>query len=142
MVAQSALFALIAASAWSGVYWPDAAAGVLAVVGFVVMAAGIVLFLAAALALGRSFSPFPRPRGGGSVTQHGVYRAVRHPVYGAVLLVALGWSLAESPLGLIGTALLGVLFDLKARLEEQWLGERAYADYRARTPWRFVPGLY
>jgi protein-S-isoprenylcysteine O-methyltransferase Ste14 len=44
----------------------------------------------------------------------------------------------------VPTALLAVLFDLKARREEAWLIERfpEYADYRARTPRRFVPWLY
>jgi protein-S-isoprenylcysteine O-methyltransferase Ste14 len=61
-----------------------------------------------------------------------------------VLLLAIGWSLAESPLGLIPTALLAVVFDLKARVEERWLEEKLpeYAQYRERTPRRFVPGLY
>jgi protein-S-isoprenylcysteine O-methyltransferase Ste14 len=129
-------------SGWSGVYWPDAAAGWLAVAGLVLGLAGVVFLVASFLSLGRALTPFPRPRGG--VVERGVYQAVRHPIYGAILLIALGWSLAESPLGLVATALLAVLFDLKARLEEQWLEERggAYADYRRRTPWRFVPGLY
>jgi protein-S-isoprenylcysteine O-methyltransferase Ste14 len=53
-------------------------------------------------------------------------------------------SLAESPLGLIPTAFLAALFDLKARVEEAYLEERFadYAEYRERTPSRFVPGLY
>jgi len=69
---------------------------------------------------------------------------VRHPVYGGAILVGLGWSLAAAPLGLAPTALLAVLFDLKARREEAWLIERFpdYAVYRLRTRWRFVPWLY
>ncbi len=65
-------------------------------------------------------------------------------VYGAVLLIALGWSLVESPLGLLPTAALAVVFDLKARVEEAWLEERfpGYSQYRDRTPRRFVPGVY
>ena len=69
---------------------------------------------------------------------------MRHPVYGGAILLGLGWSLADAPLGLIPTALLVLLFDLKARREEAWLSERfpRYAAYRARTPRRFVPWLY
>ena len=53
-------------------------------------------------------------------------------------------GLPRAPLGLIPTALLALLFDLKARREEAWLMERfpKYAAYRARTPRRFVPWLY
>jgi hypothetical protein len=36
-------------------------------------------------------------------------------------LIGLGWSLVDAPLGLVPTALLAVLFDLKARPEEAWL---------------------
>jgi protein-S-isoprenylcysteine O-methyltransferase Ste14 len=45
---------------------------------------------------------------------------------------------------LIPTALLAVIFDLKARLEEAWLEEQypGYAGYRNQTPRRFVPGVY
>ena len=146
VVIQLALMALVGVSALTGVYWPDPVAGVLTLVGLGLIAAALLLLLMAgfSLVLARSGTVFPRPRRGASVAQGGVYRRVRHPVYGAVLLLALGWSLAESPLGLIPTALLAVVFDLKARVEEAWLEERLpdYASYRARTPRRFVPGVY
>jgi protein-S-isoprenylcysteine O-methyltransferase Ste14 len=138
--------ALVGVSVLTGVYWPESIAGGLAVVGIVLIAAAFLLLLLAGVSLlvARSGTIFPRPRHGASVAESGVYGLVRHPVYGAVLLLAVGWSLAESPLGLIPTALLAVLFDLKARVEEAWLEERlpGYAQYRQRTPRRFVPGVY
>jgi protein-S-isoprenylcysteine O-methyltransferase Ste14 len=135
---------LIALSAFTGVYWPDAVAGTLTVVGIVIGTVGLLLLIAAMVSMGRNLSPFPRPVARGNLVEHGIYRLVRHPIYGAVLLVALGWSLAESPLGLIPTAVLAFVFDLKARLEEGWLLERypSYGEYRTRTRSRFVPGLY
>jgi protein-S-isoprenylcysteine O-methyltransferase Ste14 len=143
---QAVLMALVGVSALTGVYWPDSVAGTFAVVGFVLIAAAVVLLALAAvsLLLARAITALPRPREGSMVAQGGVYRIVRHPVYGALLLIAFGWSLAESPLGLIPGFLLAVVFDLKARLEEAWLQERhpEYATYRERTPRRFVPGLY
>ena len=68
---------------------------------------------------------------------------MRHPVYGGVLLLALGWSLAEAPLALVPTALLALVFDLKSRREEVWLRERypEYAAYAERTRSRFIPRL-
>ena len=68
---------------------------------------------------------------------------MRHPVYGGVILIGLGWSSADAPLGFVPTALLAVLFDLKARREEAWLIERfsAYGAYRARTR-RLIPWLH
>jgi len=133
-------------SALTKVYWPDSVASTFTVVGLILIVLGFVLLLAAGVSLvfARAFSAMPRPREGSTVAQGGVYRLVRHPVYGALLLIALGWSLAESPLGLIPTAVLAVVFDLKARLEETWLqeGHPEYAAYRERTPRRFVPGVY
>lgn len=143
---QSVLIVLVALSALTGVYWPESVAGALTVVGLLIALAGLVMLVAAIgwLSVSRAMTVMPRPRHGSRVARTGLYRLVRHPVYGAVLLIALGVSLAESPLGLIPTALLAVVFDLKARLEEAWLEERdqEYADYRRRTPWRFLPGLY
>jgi protein-S-isoprenylcysteine O-methyltransferase Ste14 len=137
---------LVGVSALTGVYWPDSVAGVFVVVGLALILAGFVLLATAgiALLLVRSTTVFPRPREGAMLADTGVYRRVRHPVYGAVLLIALGWSLAESPLGLLPTAALAVVFDLKARVEEAWLEERfaGYSQYRERTPRRFVPGVY
>jgi protein-S-isoprenylcysteine O-methyltransferase Ste14 len=66
---------------------------------------------------------------------------VRHPIYGGVIVLALGWSLRRSPLVLVPTALLAIVFELKSRREEVWLDERypEYADYRAATRHRFIP---
>jgi protein-S-isoprenylcysteine O-methyltransferase Ste14 len=137
---------LVGVSALTGVYWPDSVAGVFVVVGLALILAGFVLLATAgiALLLVRSTTVFPRPREGAMLADTGVYRRVRHPVYGAVLLIALGWSLVESPLGLLPTAALAVVFDLKARVEEAWLEERfpGYSQYRDRTTRRFVPGVY
>jgi protein-S-isoprenylcysteine O-methyltransferase Ste14 len=143
---QLGLMVLVGVSALTGIYWPDSLAGVLVVVGLVLVLGALVLLVLAGIALliARSTTVFPRPRENAVLADSGVYRHVRHPVYGAILVLAVGWSLAESPLGLIPTALLAVIFDLKARVEEAWLEERlpGYAGYRERTPRRFVPGVY
>jgi protein-S-isoprenylcysteine O-methyltransferase Ste14 len=96
------------------------------------------------VALGSSLTPFPRPHPRAQLREHGIYRLARHPVYGGLLLLALGWSLAEAPLGLIPTTLLALVLQLKVQREEAWLVERypEYDAYRARTPRRFVPWLY
>ena len=137
---------LVGVSALTGVYWPESVAGVFVIVGLAPILAGLALLALAgfSLLLARSTTVFPRPREDAMLAEGGVYRRVRHPVYGAVLLIALGWSLVESPLGLIPTAALAVVFDLKARVEEAWLEERfpAYSGYRERTSRRFLPGLY
>jgi protein-S-isoprenylcysteine O-methyltransferase Ste14 len=145
-VVQAGLIVLVALSALTGVFWPDSVAGTLTILGLALLCAGLLLLLVAVatLVLARAMTVMPRPREGSRVAQAGVYRVVRHPVYGAVLLIVFGAALAESPLGLIPAALLVVVFDLKARLEEAWLLERRpdYAGYRERTRRRFIPGLY
>jgi protein-S-isoprenylcysteine O-methyltransferase Ste14 len=143
---QLGLMVLAGLAPLTGVYWPDSVAGVLVIVGIALILAAVVLlaFAAISLLLARSTTVFPRPRKEATLAETGVYRRVRHPVYGSVLLLAVGWSLAESPLGLVPTVLLAVVFDLKARVEEAWLEERlpGYAGYRERTPRRFFPGVY
>jgi protein-S-isoprenylcysteine O-methyltransferase Ste14 len=143
-VLQLALMAAVVGTAFTGVYWPDRAEGVLTVLGLIAAALGLVLLAVAVASLGAALTVLPKPRDRGGLVQSGIYRVVRHPIYGAILLIAVGWSLAESPLSLLPTALLAIVFDLKARLEESWLEQRypTYAGYRARTPHRFVPGLY
>jgi protein-S-isoprenylcysteine O-methyltransferase Ste14 len=141
---QSALFVAIVGCGFVGVYWPGSVESYLTVAGILLIVAGLAVALTGALTLGRSFTHFPRPRKSGRLHQGGIYRLVRHPVYGGVLLLALGWSLADAPLALVPSAVLGVLFDLKSRREEIWLRERytEYAAYAERTRKRFIPFVY
>jgi protein-S-isoprenylcysteine O-methyltransferase Ste14 len=141
---QILLFAAIVGCGFLDIYWPHSVESFLGALGLVVATAGVLVLVLGALSLGRSFTPFPRPHARAEFRQGGPFRIVRHPIYGGVLLLGLGWSLAEAPLALVPTALLAVLFDLKARREEAWLLERypEYASYCARTPSRFVPRLY
>src|SRR6266571_2447883 len=144
LVLQLLLGAAIVGCGFVGVYWPRSVESFFGILGLLIGAAGALLVVLGVLSLGRSFTPLPRPRARTRLRQAGIYRFARHPVYGGVILVGLGWSLADAPLGLAPTALLAVLFDLKARREEAWLIERfpEYAVYRARTQRRFLPWLY
>ncbi len=122
----------------SGTAWPMP--GWLAVVRLVLVVAGLLVVVAAALNLGRSLTPTPVPNDGGLRTD-GLYRFVRHPIYSGVLLAVVGltvgtrqwWGLA---LGLVTIA----FFSAKARWEEARLAEAypGYTEYAADTP-RFVP---
>jgi protein-S-isoprenylcysteine O-methyltransferase Ste14 len=143
VVLQLLLFAAVAGCGFVGVYWPHRAESFLAVLGLVVALAGLAVLTLGAVALGSSFTPLPHPHPRAAFRQGGPYSFVRHPIYGGVILVALGWSIAEAPVALVPTALLALLFDLKARREEAWLVERypEYAGYSERTR-RFVPLLY
>jgi protein-S-isoprenylcysteine O-methyltransferase Ste14 len=143
VVGQFVLIGAVVACGLSGVQWPAGLEPFAVVLGLVLAASGLILLALGFVTLGRLLTPLPRPRRGGRLRRSGIYRRVRHPIYGGVILLTLGWSLAAAPLALVPTALLAVLFDLKARREEAWLLERypEYEQYRAETPHRFLPGV-
>ncbi len=80
-----------------------------------------------------------------TVIDHDVYGIVRHPMYSAILLVALGQPIwLGSVLGLL-TALLGVIVvGLRVVEEERVLVAEldGYDSYRQRVRYRLVPGVW
>lgn len=116
-----------------------------AAVAWILFPAGLAL-MAWSLCANRpgNFNIHPVPRAGGQLVQQGPYRWVRHPMYTAVFLCALGclWARPTIAVTLAATALVVVLAT-KAALEERWMRSvhPDYAAYQARTR-RFVPGLY
>ncbi|HJS26955.1 MAG TPA: methyltransferase [Actinomycetota bacterium] len=144
VVAQSVAIAAIVVAGIAGTAWPDPVDAFLIVIGIAFAGAGIALFGAGIAALGSSLAAYPRPTEGAELREGGVYRLVRHPIYGGLLLLASGWSLISSPVALIPTAILVVVLELKARVEESMLSERfpGYSAYRRRVRRRFVPGFH
>jgi protein-S-isoprenylcysteine O-methyltransferase Ste14 len=104
------------------------------------LAGGAALVLAVA-SLGRSSTPLPTPSGRSTLKTGGLYRWVRHPIYAAVIALAVGRTIAAGSLfdAALTTGLVG-LFAGKSCWEEQMLRARypAYASYAAKTP-RFFP---
>lgn len=143
MFGQLVFIAIAFALGFLGPPWPKASDTILTIGAAALGALGLAMLVAGGAFLGASLTPFPRPRQGATLRRSGVYRWVRHPMYGGGILVVTGWSLATSPLGLVGTAVLGAFLELKSRREEAWLLERypAYASYRRETRWKFVPGI-
>lgn len=142
-MAQVVLVALVVLAEILGPGWPESVAVVLFVAGVTIIALGTALFLAGVLALGRSLTPFPKPRDEASLNEGGAYGFVRHPMYGGVILAIAGWSLARTPVGLAMTAVAVLFLELKSRREEAWLVARyaGYEEYRRRVRWKFFPGL-
>ena len=141
---QGVLFVLIFLAGDLGPAWAAPIRLPIAGAGLAIIAAGGLLALRGVVDLRESLTAFPRPRDGSRLIERGAYRLVRHPIYGGLVLGALGWGLATaSPASIGGGLILAAFFDLKSRREEEWLTERypAYAAYRARTR-RMIPWLY
>ena len=144
VVLQSTVIVAIVVASIVGEPWPGSTRGVLGAVGAALAVTGGALVLLSARALGRSLTPFPRPRERGGLVERGPYRLVRHPLYSGGVLFLVGISLAYSPWALLFTALLAVVWGVKVRVEERFLAERYpdYATYRERTRYRIVPFVY
>lgn len=96
----------------------------------------IVLFLALFAMKRRTFTVMPEPKQQGELVMSGIYRLVRHPMYLAVLLCAIGASLAyREDWKWYLSALLMLLLIAKIRREEKLLLKRYpdYAAYRAKV---------
>ena len=145
VLVQGILFVLIVAAGFSvNGAWAREARTVTTIIAGVLFVAGLLLAVSGAMELREAFTPVPRPREGARLVKTGAYALVRHPVYGGLVIAALGWGLfAASPVTIgLALVLLG-FFRLKSAREEAWL-EEAYPDYgayRARTR-RLIPFLY
>jgi protein-S-isoprenylcysteine O-methyltransferase Ste14 len=137
-----AQFALMSAVFASAVVWRGGIGGPGPVaLGGLLCALGAVFGVAGARALGRSRTPFPKPRDDARLVRDGIYARVRHPLYTSVMLLSLGWALCWQSAAALALALAQIPFFIaKAHREERWLRERFpdYADYARRVP-RFLP---
>lgn len=116
--------------------------GWLIAVGVVTVLAGGVLALGGLVSLGRNLTPYPQPVDGGVLVDRGVYAWVRHPIYGGIVLGALGIALAVgSWLAAFVAAGLLAFFWLKATHEELRLvaAYPSYREYQSRVPKVLIP---
>ncbi|HQV74318.1 MAG: hypothetical protein KBA60_04985 [Flavobacteriales bacterium] len=112
---------------------------------WMLFALGLVVFAAAGFALGiRNFTIMPDPRTGNTLSQRGIYRMVRHPMYTSVLLCGSAVTFgAPSLLRWVALAVCVVVLVLKVRYEEGLLGQR-HPEYKQRMAgtYRLVPGIW
>jgi len=119
---------------------------VVQLLGVLLEIAGGLLFSAAARALGSQMTPAIQVQQGHQLLQSGPYRRIRHPVYTAIIAIALAQTLLFlSPLAALLTLLMVGLAEYRARLEESLLSSpeafgATYEAYMARTG-RFLPRL-
>lgn len=113
-----------------------------AIVGTVVLVAGIATMEAARRALGKNLTPYPQPRAGTTLVNRGIYGRVRHPIYTGVVTSLIGASvLAGSTAGAgVAVMLLG-FFNAKASVEERALAIAVpdYSEYLDIVEHRFLP---
>lgn len=111
--------------------------------GFAVIGIGGYFGITGVIVLGKNRTPFPHPRPGSMLVQHGIYARVRHPLYTSVILASLGWALIwQSLVSFVAGLVLIPFFHAKARREEMILRQTfsGYEDYARRVP-RFLPRL-
>lgn len=139
---QGVLLVLVVAAGWSlGPDWAGAPRLASAVVGLALITGGLVLAVRGAIDLGGALTALPKPRNGAELVERGVYRFVRHPIYGGLIFAAFGWALAQaSTVAVALAAVLAAFLLVKSVREEAWLSQRfpTYAAYRGRTR-RFLP---
>lgn len=107
-------------------------------VGAPIGVCGLALLLWVHRTLGRNFSGTLALRADHTLVVDGPYRRVRHPMYGAFLLLMLALVLltANGVIGVLGFGAMAALLVLRTPREEAQLAERFGADYeayRART---------
>ena len=131
VLAQTILMVLFVVLVFVPPYWPRQ----LSFVGIPLAIVGAAGFVWSARSLGKSLTPYPRPRETGELIEKGPYRFVRHPIYAAGLLFFLGVGLSSSLPATVGALALGALWRRKAALEEEHLVARfpEYEDYRRRV---------
>ena len=106
---------------------------------------GLGLFLWACASLGgKNFTILPDPRDGNTLSQRGIYRFVRHPMYTAVILCGVAVSCGAPSLARwIALGVCVVVLVLKVRYEEGVLTAR-HPDYpqRMKDVPRLFPGIW
>lgn len=92
----------------------------------------------------RRFNVAPDPLDNAELTMSGPYRWIRHPMYTALLLIALAAVLSDpTPIRWFVLGVLLINQIVKLRHEELLLKEKfsGYGDYMTRTK-RLLPGIY
>ena len=144
MLIQIGLIATILLSALVGLGWPDPLEPVARTVGAVLMALGLLLLVVAAHQLGSSLTPLPAPRAGQQLTTGGLYRHAppdvrrRDPDRARLddVLRQPGRARPDRD----PRALRRAQGAPRGTVASRALPE--YADYRQRTPRKFIPLVY
>jgi protein-S-isoprenylcysteine O-methyltransferase Ste14 len=95
--------------------------------------------------LGRNWSTNVRIAEGHELVRSGPYRSVRHPIYTAMLGMALGTTIVSGQYhSLLGLLIIAIAYWRKIRIEEATLREAFAAEYDEyrRKSWALVPLIF
>jgi protein-S-isoprenylcysteine O-methyltransferase Ste14 len=116
------------------------------VIGTLLLAFGLWLFYRSHVDLGRNWSITLQVRENHELVKHGAYGRIRHPMYLALLIFAMGQALVI-PNWFVGPAnvlVMAVLVGLRLGREEQMMRDEFggdYVAYSAETK-RLIPGIW
>jgi protein-S-isoprenylcysteine O-methyltransferase Ste14 len=114
-------------------------------VGLGVVALATLLHIYARLHLGKNWSTKVQIHSDHQLVRTGPYRWIRHPIYTAIVALALGTALVSGRvLSLVGVAVFTFAYVRKLWIEERLLGDEfgtQWHEYRRRS-WALVPGLF
>ncbi len=111
-------------------------------VGGVIVVWGAVQLVLGLMDLGSNLTAYPQPLDSARLVARGVYRFVRHPIYGGLVLGMIGLGLFRASIAAVLVGLIGgVFFWMKARFEERRLRCHypGYAAYAEQVTKRLVP---
>lgn len=93
------------------------------------------------LNLGRSFGILIARR---QIKTGGLYRLVRHPMYGTDILLRIGFLISHFEWKIVALFIISTAcYVWRAILEERFLGQAPeYRDYQRRVRYRFIPGIF
>jgi protein-S-isoprenylcysteine O-methyltransferase Ste14 len=143
VVLQLVLLFCVALAGLVGPAWDGPARLVGLAAGVALSVGGLALAVRGAVDLRANLTPLPHPRDDATLVDGGIYSLARHPIYGGIIVAAVGWGLASASIAaLVLAGATAVFFTLKSTREESWLLEQfpGYAAYRDRTH-RFIPWL-
>jgi protein-S-isoprenylcysteine O-methyltransferase Ste14 len=151
LVGASLMVAVAAILGWSvlsALFEPDllgiwAIPALLSIVGWVLMALGLLLVIAAQANMGASWRIGIDQRPTALVTG-GLYTLIRNPIYTGMIVAFLGFVLVTpAPWTVMMYAMVVLVLELQTRLEEKHLialHGQGYLDYASRVG-RFFPGI-